>query len=59
MGVGGTLKRMAWNRVKARQLQVRNAEEFCCAVADSKVDISPEQIQETNEHYREALEKAP
>lgn len=36
-GVGGTLKRMAWTRVKARQLEVRNAEEFFDAVKNSKV----------------------
>ena len=33
-GVGGVLKRRAWNKVKARQVVIRNAAEFTDAVKD-------------------------
>ena len=36
-GVGGVLKRRAWNKVKARQVVIRNATEFTDAVKDGGI----------------------
>ena len=36
-GVGGVLKRRAWNKVKARQVVIRNAAEFTDAVKDGGI----------------------
>ena len=35
--VGGVLKRRAWNKVKARQVVIRNATEFMDAVKDGEI----------------------
>ena len=36
-GVGGVLKRTAWNKVKARQVVIRNAAELTDAVKDGGI----------------------
>ena len=36
-GVGGVLKRRAWNKVKARQVVIQNAAEFTDAVKDGGI----------------------
>ena len=36
-GIGGVLKRTAWNKVKARQVIIRNAAEFTNAVKDGEI----------------------
>ena len=36
-GVGGVLKRRVWNKVKARQVVIRNAAEFTDAVKDGGI----------------------
>ena len=36
-GVGGVLKSRAWNKVKARQVVIRNAAEFMDAVKDGGI----------------------
>ena len=36
-GVGGVLKRRAWNKVKARQVVIQNAVEFTDAVKDGGI----------------------
>ena len=36
-GVGGVLKRRAWNKVKARQVVIRNKAEFTDAVKDGGI----------------------
>ena len=38
-GLGGTLKRIVWHRVKARQCEVRNSLEFVQVVQDSDCSI--------------------
>lgn len=63
-GVGGTLKRLVWRRVKARHCEVRNAEEFAMAVCLSgstieTVFISSEDIDKDYSIIEPVLLQAP
>lgn len=50
-GVGGTLKRYVWNKVKSRALEVRNAEEFVAATQHLNVDVQLVPGEDIDQYY--------
>lgn len=62
-GVGGTLKRLAWRKVKADQCQVKNAKEFVDAVKESTIKClyMSERTVKTiyAEKFKESIEASP